>query len=107
VFFYYYGKNNLEGIRYKNWKLVLPHRSVTYTLDVPGQNGYPGKSSHIDLKMALHDLIHDPGEMYDVQSQYPDIVKKLLELAEQAREDMGDDLTNRKGKNLRSAAVAN
>jgi arylsulfatase A-like enzyme/DUF1680 family protein len=107
VMFYYYGTNNLEAVRYKNWKLVLPHRSLTYSLDVHGKNGFPGKTSFINIKMALYDLIHDPAEMYDVQAQFPDIVKKLSAMAEECRNDLGDDLTNRKGRNLRPAAIAN
>ena len=51
--------------------------------------------------LALYDLRRDPGERYDVQEQNPDVVKRLQQLVEQAREDLGDDLTNRPGKNRR------
>jgi hypothetical protein len=40
-----------------------------------------------------------------VQKVYPDIVTKILGFAEEAREDLGDDLTNRQGNNLRKPAV--
>jgi arylsulfatase len=106
VFFYYYGENSLEAVRYKNWKLVFPHPSLTYRLDVHGRGGFPGKTSNVKVPMALYDLIHDPGESYDLQSQYPEIVQKLSALAEGAREDLGDELTGKTGKNRRPAAVA-
>jgi arylsulfatase A-like enzyme len=105
VFYYYFGKNNLEDIRYKHWKLVLPHNSGTYMNSLHGKDGNGGKIDHVDVKLALYDLAHDPGEAYDVQENYPDIVKKMMELAELAREDMGDDITHREGKNLRKPAV--
>lgn len=72
---------------------------------MPGKAGFPGKTSTVNLKMALYNLTHDPGEVYDVQQQYPEMVQKIMLYAEQAREDLGDDLTNRKGKNVRTAAV--
>jgi arylsulfatase len=104
VFYYYFGKNNLEGVRYKNWKLVLPHKATTYT-GLHGKNGHPGTLSHVDVSQALFDLAHDPGERYDVQKLYPEMVEKIQVFAEQAREDLGDDLTGRIGKNRRSAAT--
>jgi arylsulfatase A-like enzyme len=104
VFYYYFGKNNLEGLRYLHWKLVLPHPSNTYAA-LHGKGGIGGKIGQVNVPMALYDLAHDPGEAYDVQQNYPEIVKKMLELAEQARDDMGDDLTNRQGKNMRKPAT--
>jgi len=103
VFYYYFGKNNLEGIRYKNYKLVLPHKSATYET-LHGKNGHPGSIPQVVVPQALYDLAHDPGERYDVQTLYPEVLTKMLALAEDARNDLGDDLTNREGKNKRSAA---
>lgn len=60
----------------------------------------------VQVPMALYDLAHDPGEAYDVQKNYPEIVEKMQDLAEKAREDMGDDLTHKEGKNLRTPAVS-
>ena len=105
VFYYYYDQNSLKAVRYKNWKLVLPHQSRSYALDVPGKEGFPGKTTNVAVKMALYNLTHDPGEVYDVQKQYPEMVQQIMQYAEQAREDLGDDLTNRKGKNVRTAAI--
>jgi arylsulfatase A-like enzyme len=108
VFYYYFathkGANNLESIRYKHWKLVLPHKATTYTKDLQGKDRRPGATSQVDVPLALYDLAHDPGEAYDVQKLYPEVVQKIMGFAEQAREDLGDDLMNRKGKNLRQPA---
>ena len=47
----------------------------------------------------LFDLERDIGETKDVAGRNPDVVKKLLKLAELARKDIGD--YNRIGKNSR------
>jgi arylsulfatase A-like enzyme len=105
VFYYYYDKNSLKAVRYKNWKLVLPHTSRSYALDSPGKDRVPGRTSTVQVKMALYNLTHDLGEAYDVQKLYPEMVDKIMTFVEQAREDLGDNLTNRKGKNVRTAAA--
>jgi arylsulfatase A-like enzyme len=106
VFYVYYDVNSLKLIRYKNWELVLPHTSQAYTQGSPGKDGKPGPTPIVNVPMALYNLIHDPGTTYDVQKQYPEIVEQILQLAEQAREDLGDDLVRRNGKNIRPAAIA-
>ena len=105
VFYVYYDANNLKLVRYKNWELVLPHQSQAYSQGNPGKDGKPGPTPIADVPMALYDLTHDPGTVYDVQKQYPEVVKEILRYAELAREDLGDDLTKRKGKNIRAAAT--
>ncbi len=101
-FYYYYRKNSLEAVRWHDWKLILPHPSRTYENGVVGADGYPGLVSEtFQVPQALYDLRRDPGERYDVQKQYAEIVEKLLELAEKAREDLGDDITDRQGSNRR------
>ena len=107
LFYVYYDVNNLKLVRYKNWELVLPHKSQAYSQGSPGKAGKPGSTPIVDVPMALYDLTHDPGTVYDVQKQYPEIVQKILKYVEQAREDLGDDLTQRKGKNIRPSATIN
>lgn len=102
-FFYYYDKNSLQAVRQGNWKLVLPHKIESNENEIPGKDGWPGKI-HIDSTgLCLYDLRRDPGERYNVKEQNPQIVAQLLQLAEQAREDLGDDLTGSPGKNRRPA----
>ena len=103
-FYYYYRKNNLEAVRLDDWKLILPHPGRTYETFKTGENGVPGEvNEEFAFAKALYDLRRDPGERYDVQAQFPEIVAVLEELAEKAREDLGDDLTHRTGKNVRIA----
>ncbi len=54
---------------------------------------------HIDL--SLYDLRRDPGERYDVKDQYPEVIRLLQSIAEEARLDLGDDLTGQIGLNRR------
>ncbi|WP_119080730.1 sulfatase family protein [Chitinophaga alhagiae] len=100
--YYYYQKNSLEAVRQGEWKLVFPHRYGSFVDGVPGVDGWPGKSRPDSTGLALYDLRRDPGERYDVKDKHPNIVQQLQQLAEQAREDLGDDLTNRPGRNRRS-----
>ena len=41
------------------------------------------------------------GETTDVAGQHPDVVQRLLKIAEQARADLGDSLTKRPGAHVR------
>ena len=53
------------------------------------------------MPLALYDLVADVGETTDVAAAHPDVVARLQALAEKAREDLGDSLTNRTGRGLR------
>ncbi|WP_020603591.1 sulfatase family protein [Spirosoma spitsbergense] len=101
-FYYYYRKNNLEAVRRDDWKLVLPHPGRSYEGQLPGKDGFPGKAPEDHpYPLALYDLRRDPGERYDVQAMYPEVLADLQNLVEKARVDLGDDLTNRTGANVR------
>lgn len=101
-FLYYYRKNNLEAVRKDNWKLVFAHPGRTYEGSLPGKDGQPGPAPEDHaIPQALYDLTRDPGERYDVYSQHPEVVAELEKIAEAAREDLGDDLQKRTGKNAR------
>jgi arylsulfatase len=99
--YYYYQKNSLEAVRNGDWKLVFPHKYRSYEGVMPGENGYPGEYAEGESGLALYDMRRDPGERYDVKELYPEIIKELTHIAEQAREDLGDDLTGNPGKNRR------
>jgi arylsulfatase A-like enzyme len=106
TFYYYYRKNALEAVRQGDWKLVLDHPSRTYEGFEPGKDGFPGGANeNAPVALALYDLRRDPSERYDVQKSHPDILANLQKLAEAAREDLGDDLTKRTGKNVRAIGV--
>jgi arylsulfatase len=104
TFYYYYRTNSLEAVRIDNWKLVFAHPSRSYEGQVPGRDGVPGMAPEtVSMPRALYDLRRDPGERYDVQGQHPEMVKRLEALAEEARRDLGDELTGSKGTNQRPA----
>lgn len=100
-FYYYYQKNSLEAVTDGKWKLVFPHKFRTYEKNQPGQDGLPGATSEGIVELMLFDLRRDPGERYDVKEMYPEVVTGLQKIADNARDDLGDDLTNRTGKNRR------
>lgn len=87
---YYFGKNNLNGVRKGNWKLVLPHSWSSYNT-TPGNNGFKGKMIKMEIETPeLYNMMRDPGERYNVIKEYPEKVKELMLVVEQAREELGD-----------------
>lgn len=103
-FYYYYRRNSLEAVRKDNWKLVYEHPSRSYIDQVPGKDGMPGPApENVMMPKALYDLKNDPFEKNDLKEKFPAIVKQLEEIGEKAREDLGDDIQNRKGSNVRPA----
>jgi len=89
--FYYYVQDELHAVRQGKWKLALPDRErfFFYATDL-----VPVESPQ------LYDLEADLFEENDVADEHPEIVKKLLKLAEHAREQVGD--LDRLGKTARS-----
>lgn len=107
-FVYYYNKNDLEAVTDGRFKLVFPHKYVTYGAYEPGNNGQPGNLTNVVLtKPELYDLRRDPGERYNVIGQYPQEVIKLMKIAEDMREELGDNLTRKKGTARRNPGKIN
>jgi arylsulfatase A len=98
---YYYWGGELHAVRSGRWKLHLPHPYMS--LDVAGNDGSPGKYVRKEIPLSLFDLEKDAGETTNVVDRHPAVVKQLLEYAERARDDLGDSLTKRVGKNVRPA----
>ena len=89
--FYYYQVDQLHAVRSGKWKLHLP-------LKMKRRNWGKGVP---DAPVQLYDLQADIGETTNVADEHPEVVKRLLALAEKARQDLGD--IDRKGKNQRPA----
>ena len=53
------------------------------------------------MPLKLYDLEADIGETNNVAADHPEVVNRLLTLAEKAREDLGD--VDSKGRNQRPA----
>lgn len=106
AFVYYFKKNDLEAVTDGTFKLIFPHTYRSYEAYVPGNDGQPGNLSTSEVnKCELYDLRRDPGERYDVISQYPEIAAKLMKIADETRAELGDNLTRVKGKEQREAAL--
>jgi len=103
AYFIYYNRNELQAVVMGDWKLYFPHK---YRSIAPGQtfrnDGNPIDYYMIEMKeMELYHIPSDPSESKNVIVQNPEVVAKMKVLAEKAREDMGDALQNREGKNNR------
>jgi arylsulfatase len=87
---FYYGKNNLNGVRKGNWKLVLPHTWQSYNTE-PGKDGYGGKRINMKVeKPELYNMMRDPGEQYNVIEYYPEKAAEIMQIVEAARNELGD-----------------
>ena len=83
--FYYYVRTQLRAVRSGPWKLHLPLKSDQFWAR------YSKPEDVIDIsKPLLYNLESDISETIDVSVQHPTVVKDLLQLAEQARNDIGD-----------------
>jgi len=89
--FYYYYMGQLQAVRSGRWKLHLPLEEKRHGWHRPPINE-PGR---------LYDLVSDPAESTDMIQEHPNVVARLLALAERAREDIGDGDSS--GKNQRPA----
>jgi arylsulfatase len=101
AYFFYYNTNELQAVRSGQWKLILPHTYRTLGQQAKAKDGIPVKYSNVQAGLELYDLGKDIGETRNVAAQHPDVVKRLAALAEQAREELGDKLTNRTGTGVR------
>jgi arylsulfatase A-like enzyme len=82
--FVYYNEDELEAIRYKNWKLHFKKQG--------------------EIINELYDLDNDIGEKLNLYSNNNEIVKKLSNLADEYRESLGDKSLNIKGNEVRPAS---
>ncbi|MDY7109006.1 MAG: DUF6807 family protein, partial [Planctomycetota bacterium] len=93
--FFYYHRNDLEAMRSGRWKLHFPHRYRSMEGREPGRGGTPGKYDYSRRTgLELYDLSADIGESKNVADAHPDVVERLVRLAEAMRADLGDALTN-------------
>jgi arylsulfatase A len=109
AYFFYYHQSELQAVTDGDgrWKLYLPHAFRSLAGRPGGTNGIPAKYQQTKLETPeLYDLKNDLGETKSVASANPEVVQRLLALAEKAREDLGDSLTNRKGDGVREPGRA-
>jgi arylsulfatase A len=102
AYYFYYADNELQAVMAGSMKLYLPHTYRTLGGREGGRDGVPVSYEHRTLKQPeLYDVVADIGETTDIAAKHPDVVERLLAIAEQARADLGDSLTGRKGSGAR------
>lgn len=110
-FCYYYSQNplgllgSLEAVRDERFKLVFPHKYMRNGGQgvVLGKDGFPGTPQTEETGYALYDLRMDAGERFNVIELYPEEVSKLKQIADDMRQDLGDDLYGIAPKNIRNS----
>lgn len=120
----FFSGDELQAIRSGDWKLHFAHDYLTVA-GPPGKGGKPANYENMKpksieesgirgiasrhgyevrrIERSLFNLKDDPGESRDVAKQQPEVVRRLESLAEKARADLGDSLTNRRGSGFRAA----
>jgi arylsulfatase A-like enzyme len=90
--FYYYHTDQLQAVRSGSWKLYIPLKEFTR---------HPHFKQGETSRPLLFDVVNDIGSARNVASQHPGVVKRLMRLAELARNDLGD--ADRPGSGQRPA----
>ena len=105
AYFFYYEDNQLQAVRSGPWKLQVPHTYRTLGDQPRATGGKPAKYRNVKLDQPqLFNLTDDLGETTDVAAQHPAELAKLEAFAEQARAELGDALTKRRGTGVRERA---
>ena len=98
--FFYYLRVHLQAVRQGQWKLHLARDAQPAGAAPFSINRHIAPVDRIGFdEPFLVDLDEDIGETTNVARQNPEVVKRLLSLAEAMREDLGD--YDRVGKNMR------
>lgn len=98
--YYYYLRVHLQAVRQGRWKLHLPREKEPIGAAPFHRNNHIAPADRVGFdKPFLVDLNNDLGETTDVAEAHPDVVERLLALAESMREDLGD--YDRVGRNMR------
>jgi len=105
AYYFYYNVGELQALRSGEWKLMLPHTSRTVGSQPKATGGTPVRYSPLPVGLELFNLRNDPGETRNVAAEHPEVLTRLLALAEDARQDLGDSLTRRKGPGTRPAGM--
>lgn len=79
--FFYYHMGQLQAVRSGPWKLYLPLEKKLVS----------GKGRSAQVPLELYNVRDDIAEESEVSAAEPEVVKRLLALAEAARRELGDD----------------
>ncbi|TLD71231.1 sulfatase [Phragmitibacter flavus] len=106
AYYFYHKQNELQAVMSGDgeWKLYLPHAYRTVA-EPTRSDGQPVSYGQRKLEAPeLYHLATDISETTNVAGKNPAVLDRLLMLAESAREDLGDRLSDRHGVGVREAA---
>lgn len=98
--FYYYWPGELQAVRSGPWKLHVPH-SHRLQSGAPGMDGRSAGETTGQIGLSLFHLGQDPGESTNLADQQPEVVRRLLNLVDIGRKELGDTLTKTQGSGVR------
>lgn len=104
AYYFYYFTNELHAVMSGDgdWKLYFPHQYRSLNGREGGKGGLPVPYDQNVLEESeLYHLTNDISETQDVKDAHPEQVVRLQNLAEQARQDMGDRLNGQEGTGVR------
>lgn len=79
--FFYYFMEQLQAVRSGRWKLHLPRTD---------RRAFGASETPPAGEPLLYDLVADPGETTNLAADHPDVVARLMALADEMRADLGD-----------------
>ena len=98
--YFYYLRVHLQAVRQGKWKLHLPREKEPIGAAPFSRNTHIAPEDRIGFEEPfLVDLENDLGETTNLAAENPQVVERLLGLAESMREDLGD--YDRVGNNMR------
>ena len=104
--FFYYHRNSLHAVRYGDYKMYFPHRYRTLNGRKGRNDGTPIKYQYIDLKEnELYNLKTDPSELSNIIKDNKEIANKIQFLANKKRTELGDDLFEISGNEVREVGL--
>ena len=80
-------------MRSGRWKLHFPHRYRTLPEGAEGNNGIPAKYNYrARIGLSLFDLESDRAESMNVAEDHPEVLERLMKMADEMRAKLGDKL---------------
>jgi arylsulfatase A len=105
AYYFYYNRNELQGMRSGKWKLYFPHRYSSIEGHSGRDDGQPVEYTTKKMELELYDLENDVSEKFNVANQHPTVVDSLQQMADKVRVKLGDALTGVTGADVRPAAT--
>jgi len=102
AYYFYYNVNELQAVRYKDWKLYYPRKYKTLSGREGGKDGLPVAYDFVTTdENQLFDLSTDLREQHNIASEYPEVVAIIDSLANIKRAELGDSFQNLVGNENR------